>query len=162
MDDRVRPCKHISLELPSPLFIVGLSIRVGKQSNCDSTCFSGCEFFFAITVDFPETDKYCSAPAHHVPSSDGARVITPDNSTRSLTPTEVGTQKSTEKRFLLQVHSGLEVWGVDFIIAMILILTCQICSLGSMVRVLRFMSKRLPVQIQTVCFHLEPCATMIS
>ncbi len=46
--DRSRPCKHISLELPSPTFIVGLSTRAGERSNCDSTCFSGCEFFFAI------------------------------------------------------------------------------------------------------------------
>ncbi len=50
VDDRLRPCKHISLEFPSPFFIVGLSTRVGKQSNCDSTCFSGCEFFFAIRL----------------------------------------------------------------------------------------------------------------
>ncbi len=27
-----------------------LSTRVGEQSNCDSTCFSGCEFFFAIRL----------------------------------------------------------------------------------------------------------------
>ncbi len=50
MDDRLRPCKHISLELPSPICIVGLSTRVGGQPNCDSTCFSGCEFFFAIRL----------------------------------------------------------------------------------------------------------------
>ncbi len=48
--DRLRPCKYISLELPSPIFVVGLSTRVGKQSNCDSTCFSGREFFFAIIL----------------------------------------------------------------------------------------------------------------
>ncbi len=52
MDDNLRPCKHISLELPSPIFIMGLSTRVGEQRNCDSTCFSGCEFkfFFAIRL----------------------------------------------------------------------------------------------------------------
>ncbi len=50
VDDRLRPCKHISLELPSPIFIVGLSNRVGERSNCDSTCFSGCEFFFATRL----------------------------------------------------------------------------------------------------------------
>jgi hypothetical protein len=50
VDDRLRPCKHISLELPSPIFIVGLSTRVGGQPNCDSACFSGCEFFFAIRL----------------------------------------------------------------------------------------------------------------
>ncbi len=85
MDDRLRPCKHISLELPSPIFIVGLSTRVGGQPNYDSTCFSGCEFFLQL----------------------------------------------------------------DFIIAMIRILMCQICSLGSVVRALRFMSERLPVLLQT-------------
>ncbi len=46
VSDRLRPCKHISLEFPSPIFIVGLSTRVGKQP----TCFSGCEFFFAIRL----------------------------------------------------------------------------------------------------------------
>ena len=50
MDDTLRPCKHISLELPAPIFIAGLSTRVGEQRNCNSTCFSGCEFFFAIRV----------------------------------------------------------------------------------------------------------------
>jgi hypothetical protein len=50
VDDILRPCKHISLELPSPIFIVGLSTRVGEQTNCDSTCFSGFEFFFAIRL----------------------------------------------------------------------------------------------------------------
>ncbi len=49
LDDRLRPCKHISLELPSHLFIAKLC-RVGEQSNCDSACFSGCEFFFAIRL----------------------------------------------------------------------------------------------------------------
>jgi hypothetical protein len=29
---------------------VGLSTRVGGQPNCNSTCFSGCEFFFAIRL----------------------------------------------------------------------------------------------------------------
>ena len=29
---------------------MGLSTRVGGQPNCDSTCFSGCEFFFAIRL----------------------------------------------------------------------------------------------------------------
>jgi hypothetical protein len=41
-------------------------------------------------------------------------VVTLENSTRSLTPTEAGTQKSTKKRFLLQVRFGLEVWGEDY------------------------------------------------
>jgi hypothetical protein len=41
---------------------------------------------------------------------------------------------------------------LTFMIAMIQILTCQICVLGSMVRALRFASKRLPVLIQTECF----------
>ncbi len=91
LDDRLRPCKHISLELPSPICIVGLSTRVGGQPNCDSTCFSGCEFFLQL----------------------------------------------------------------DFIIAMIHIFTCQICILGSVVRVVRFISERLPVLVQTVCFQLE-------
>ena len=50
VDDRLWPCKHISLELPSPIFIVGLSTRVGEQPNCYSTCFSGCELFFAIRL----------------------------------------------------------------------------------------------------------------
>ena len=50
MNDRLRPCKHISLEFPIHIFIVGLSTRVGEQPNCDSTCFSGCEFFFAIRL----------------------------------------------------------------------------------------------------------------
>ncbi len=50
VDDRLRPCKHISLEFPSPIFIVGLSTRVGEQPNCDSTHFSGCEFFYAIRL----------------------------------------------------------------------------------------------------------------
>ncbi len=50
VDDRLRHCKHISLEFPSYIFIVGLSTRVGEQPNCDSTCFSGCEFFFAIRL----------------------------------------------------------------------------------------------------------------
>jgi hypothetical protein len=50
VDDRLRPCKHISLEFPSHIFIVALSTRVGKQPNCDSTCFSGCEFF--LQLDF--------------------------------------------------------------------------------------------------------------
>ena len=76
VDDRLRPCKHISLQLPSPIFIVGLSTRVGGQPNWDSTCFSGCEFFLQS----------------------------------------------------------------DFIIAMIHILTCQICILGSVVRALHFTS----------------------
>jgi hypothetical protein len=35
---------------PSPIFIAGLSTRVGKQPNCDSTCFPGCDFFFAIRL----------------------------------------------------------------------------------------------------------------
>ncbi len=35
---------------------------------------------------------------------------------------------------------------------MIHLLTCQICILGSVVRALRFISERLPVLIQTVCF----------
>ncbi len=88
VDDRLRPCKHILLEFPSPIFIVGLSTRVGEQPNCDSTCFSGCEFFLQGEI----------------------------------------------------------------INAMIHILTCQICILGSVVRALRFMSEKLPVLIQTVCF----------
>ncbi len=88
MDDRLRPCKHISLELPSPIFIVGLSTRVGGQPNCDSTCFSGCEFFLQL----------------------------------------------------------------DFLIAMIRTLICQICILGSVFRALHFVSERLPVLIQTVRF----------
>ncbi len=50
VNDRLRPCKHISLEFPIHIFIVGLSTRVGEQSNCDSTCFSGCEFFFATRL----------------------------------------------------------------------------------------------------------------
>ena len=50
MDDRLRPCKHISLKLPSPIFIVGLSTRVGWQPNCDSTCFSGCDFFLRLDL----------------------------------------------------------------------------------------------------------------
>ena len=29
---------------------MGLSTRVGGQPNCDSTYFSGCEFFFAIRL----------------------------------------------------------------------------------------------------------------
>ncbi len=41
---------------------------------------------------------------------------------------------------------------LDFITAMIHTLTCQICILGSMVRALRFVSERLLVLIQTVCF----------
>ncbi len=45
VDNKLRSCKHISLEFPSHIFIVGLSTRVGEQPNCDSTCFSGCEFF---------------------------------------------------------------------------------------------------------------------
>ncbi len=49
-DDRLRPCKHISLEFPSPIFVVGLSTRVAEQPNCDSTCFPGCEFFFATRL----------------------------------------------------------------------------------------------------------------
>ncbi len=45
VDDRLRPCKHISLEFPSHIFIVGLSTRVGEQPNCDSTCFLAVDFF---------------------------------------------------------------------------------------------------------------------
>jgi hypothetical protein len=44
------PCKHISLEFPSHIFIVGLSTRVGEQPNCDSTCFSGRDICFAIRL----------------------------------------------------------------------------------------------------------------
>ncbi len=88
VDDRLRPCKHISSEFPSLIFIVRLSTRVGEQPNCNSTCFSGCEFFLQL----------------------------------------------------------------DFITAMIHILTCQIWILGSVVRALRCRSERLPVLIQTVCF----------
>ncbi len=29
---------------------MGLSTRVGEQPNCDSPCFSGCEFFFAARL----------------------------------------------------------------------------------------------------------------
>ncbi len=50
VDDRLRPCKHISLEFPSHIFIVGLSARVGEQPNCNSTWFSGCELF--LQLDF--------------------------------------------------------------------------------------------------------------
>ena len=50
MNDRSRPCKYISLEFPSHIFIVELSTRVGEQPNCDSTWFSGCEYFFAIRL----------------------------------------------------------------------------------------------------------------
>ncbi len=49
----------------------------------------------------------------------------------------------------LVVNSFLQL---DFIIAMIHILTCQICILGSVVRALRLVSEKLPVLIQTVCF----------
>ncbi len=52
------------------------------------------------------------------------------------------------QHIFLVVNSFLQL---DFIIAMIYILTCQICILGSVVRALRFVSERLPVLIQTVC-----------
>ncbi len=91
VDDRLRPCKYISLEFPSHNFIVGLSTRVGEQPNCDSTCFYGCEFFFAIRL-YTRNDSHLQG------------------------------------------------------------LICQICILGWVVRVLRFISERLPVLFQTVCF----------
>ncbi len=56
MDDKLRPCKHISLEFPShTIFIVGRlslrqhqSLRATKlqfRVTAESTCFSGCEYF---------------------------------------------------------------------------------------------------------------------
>jgi hypothetical protein len=88
LDDRLRPCKHISLELPSPIFVVELSTRV--ESN-----------------------------------------------------------QTVIQHIFLVVNSFLEL---DFIIAMIHILTCQICIFCSVVRALRFVSERLPVLVQSVCF----------
>ncbi len=50
VDDRLKPCKHISLEFPSHIFIAGLSTRVGEQPNCDSTCFLVVNIF--LQLDF--------------------------------------------------------------------------------------------------------------
>jgi hypothetical protein len=63
-------------------------------------------------------------------------------------PELVSNQTVIQHGFLV-VNTFLQL---DFIIAMIHIFTCQICILGSVVRALRFVSERLPVLIQTVCF----------
>jgi hypothetical protein len=46
MDDRLRPCKHISLVSQSHIFIVGISTRVGKQQQHNPTWFLGSNFLF--------------------------------------------------------------------------------------------------------------------
>ena len=46
VDDRLRPCKHISLMSPSSIFNVELSARVGEQQHPVPTCFVDCNFFF--------------------------------------------------------------------------------------------------------------------
>ncbi len=62
---------------------------------------------------------------------------------------ELASNQTVIQHIFLVVNSFLRL---DFIIAMIHILTCQFCILGSVVRALRFTSERLPVLIQTVCF----------
>jgi hypothetical protein len=51
MDDRLRPCKHISLVSQSHIFIAGISTRVGKQHQHIPTCCLGSKFlFFAMQL----------------------------------------------------------------------------------------------------------------
>ena len=50
VDDRLRPCKHISLESPSHISSAGVSTRVGEQRQHILTCFLCCNFFFAIQL----------------------------------------------------------------------------------------------------------------
>ncbi len=64
-------------------------------------------------------------------------------------PELVSNQTAIQHVFLV-VNSFLQL---DFIIAIFRILTCQICILGSVVRVLQFVSKRLQVLIQIVFFY---------
>ncbi len=45
VNDRLRPCKHISLMSPSSIFNVELSARVGEQQHPVPTCFVDCNFF---------------------------------------------------------------------------------------------------------------------
>jgi hypothetical protein len=42
VDDRLRPCNHVSLMSPSHIFIAGLCTRVGEQRQPIPTCFLGC------------------------------------------------------------------------------------------------------------------------
>jgi hypothetical protein len=46
MDDRLRPCKHISSVSQSHTFIAGISTRVGKQQQRNPTSFLGSNFLF--------------------------------------------------------------------------------------------------------------------
>ena len=64
---------------------------------------------------------------------------------------ELASNQTAIQHVFLVVNSFLQL---GFIITMIHILTCQICIVGSVVRAfkLRFVSERLPVLIQTVCF----------
>ena len=88
-DDRLGPCKHISLMSPSPIFAARLCARVGEQRQRVPTCFVNCNFLF------------CNS-----------------------------TIKTTMVRQMLS----------------------QICSRGSVVRAVRFVSERLLVLIQTARF----------
>ncbi len=46
MDDRLRPCIHISLVSQSHILIAGISTRVGKQQQCNPTSFLGSNYLF--------------------------------------------------------------------------------------------------------------------
>ncbi len=49
-DDILWPCKHISLEFPSPIFIVGLRPELASNQTVIQHVFLVCEFFFAIRL----------------------------------------------------------------------------------------------------------------
>ena len=46
LDDRLGPCKHISLVTQSHIFISGISARVGEQHHHVATCFLGSNSLF--------------------------------------------------------------------------------------------------------------------
>ncbi len=54
MDDRLRPCKHISLMSASHIFNVELSARVVEQQHPVPTCFVDCNFFLQFQLDKPQ------------------------------------------------------------------------------------------------------------
>ncbi len=89
---------------------------------------------------------YRLRPCKHIPLEFPSHIFIAGLSTR------VGDQPNCDSTCFLVVNCFLQL---DFIIAMIHTLTCpsQVCILGSMVRALLFISQRLPVLIQTVCFY---------